>query len=385
MAVKQNISFTPLCILWGMKRRKKNPAAVALGRLGGKNSRKNLSDQEKAELGRRAVLARWERYWKEHPEQAKASEARRRRRAAKIAIAVLCLCIARPADGQGRITAVVNSATFGPDIAFSSIISIFGERLSNFTGPLTAPPVPTVLGDTKVQLCNLSGQGTKLTSCLPLGMLYVSSSQINAIVPDGPTSILEQWSGQLQVIASNVPTEFFSVKVDPVAPGIYREGFDCSFPNTCALAASADAQHQMARGAIVDQAGHLVSSTNPILAHQIYSAYMTGLGIPNNPGGARQGSPYFFGLENGPNGTGADVSYAGPAPGFPGLYQVNFSLPQDLRRIFGDGINLPICSTLTTDLKAELDFQVTNGSFIATRDAVKIPILVHPNELDCTR
>ena len=38
---------------------KKNPAAVSLGRKGGKNSRKNLTEEQAAELGRKAALARW--------------------------------------------------------------------------------------------------------------------------------------------------------------------------------------------------------------------------------------------------------------------------------------------------------------------------------------
>jgi hypothetical protein len=38
---------------------KKNAAAVALGRKGGKNSRKNLTDVEKRELAQRAADARW--------------------------------------------------------------------------------------------------------------------------------------------------------------------------------------------------------------------------------------------------------------------------------------------------------------------------------------
>jgi hypothetical protein len=38
---------------------RKNAAAVALGRRGGKNSRKNLSEEQKRELGQRAAAARW--------------------------------------------------------------------------------------------------------------------------------------------------------------------------------------------------------------------------------------------------------------------------------------------------------------------------------------
>jgi hypothetical protein len=39
--------------------KKKNPAAVALGRKGGKRSRVNLTPEERTELARRAAAARW--------------------------------------------------------------------------------------------------------------------------------------------------------------------------------------------------------------------------------------------------------------------------------------------------------------------------------------
>jgi hypothetical protein len=39
--------------------RTKNPAAVVLGRVGGKNSRTYLEPKERSELGRRAAQARW--------------------------------------------------------------------------------------------------------------------------------------------------------------------------------------------------------------------------------------------------------------------------------------------------------------------------------------
>ncbi|MGB7720692.1 MAG: hypothetical protein WBL65_12380 [Bryobacteraceae bacterium] len=39
--------------------KKKNPAAVALGRKGGKKSRINLTPEQRTELARRAAMARW--------------------------------------------------------------------------------------------------------------------------------------------------------------------------------------------------------------------------------------------------------------------------------------------------------------------------------------
>ena len=43
------------------KKKKKNPAAVALGRKGGKTRAKNLSAEELSEAGRKAVQARWKK------------------------------------------------------------------------------------------------------------------------------------------------------------------------------------------------------------------------------------------------------------------------------------------------------------------------------------
>ena len=41
------------------KRKRKNPAAVALGRRGGARSRINLTPEQRTELARRAAAARW--------------------------------------------------------------------------------------------------------------------------------------------------------------------------------------------------------------------------------------------------------------------------------------------------------------------------------------
>jgi hypothetical protein len=43
------------------KKTRKNPAAVALGRKGGRNSRVNLTPEQRTELAQRAAAARWEK------------------------------------------------------------------------------------------------------------------------------------------------------------------------------------------------------------------------------------------------------------------------------------------------------------------------------------
>ena len=39
--------------------KKKNKHAAAMGKIGGKNSRKNMSRQAATEMGRKAAMARW--------------------------------------------------------------------------------------------------------------------------------------------------------------------------------------------------------------------------------------------------------------------------------------------------------------------------------------
>jgi len=57
--VCQACFFTALCIYLERMAKKKNPAAVALGRRGGKNSRVNLTPKKRTELARKAAAARW--------------------------------------------------------------------------------------------------------------------------------------------------------------------------------------------------------------------------------------------------------------------------------------------------------------------------------------
>jgi hypothetical protein len=61
---------TAVHIIIGMadKRKRKNPAAVALGRRGGARSRVNLPPEQKTALARKAADARWAKTRKEQAE-----------------------------------------------------------------------------------------------------------------------------------------------------------------------------------------------------------------------------------------------------------------------------------------------------------------------------
>ena len=52
-------SAVHILILMAEKRKRKNPAAVALGRRGGARSRVNLTPTQRTALGRKGAAARW--------------------------------------------------------------------------------------------------------------------------------------------------------------------------------------------------------------------------------------------------------------------------------------------------------------------------------------
>lgn len=65
----------------------------------------------------------------------------------------------------------------------------------------------------------------------------------------------------------------------------------------------------------LNQDSSLNSEANPALRGSIVTLYSTGMGLPENPAGVLIGS------------TAADLLYAGDAPGFPGITQLNIQLP----------------------------------------------------------
>jgi hypothetical protein len=62
-SLSRGLYSTPLCITLkgrlSLMAKRKNPAAVALGRKGGKNSRANLTPEQRKALARKAAAARW--------------------------------------------------------------------------------------------------------------------------------------------------------------------------------------------------------------------------------------------------------------------------------------------------------------------------------------
>jgi uncharacterized protein (TIGR03437 family) len=172
---------------------------------------------------------------------------------------------------------VVNGATFTPGIAPGGVASIFGTGLS---------------GMDKSTTVDMDG--------IAMRVLFATPFQINAEIP-----LMMAPGVHILRIQSAYGMLQQNVTVSAVAPGIFLIG-------------------NPPVGAITDQNFNLVGPSNPLPRGQALVIFATGLGAVTQSGQlSRTTAPVTVSL----NGSELPVSFAGLAPGFVGLYQVNVTIP----------------------------------------------------------
>jgi uncharacterized protein (TIGR03437 family) len=182
-----------------------------------------------------------------------------------------------PQEASFTAGAVVNAATFTSGIAPGGIMALFGTGLSA-TGS-----VPTVDMD-----------GTIAT------VLWASAFQINAQVPPD----IAPGVHTLRVRSAYGAAQQ-SVSVSAVAPAIF-------------MMASPSA------GAVLNQDFSMNGPANPLPRGQVLLVYATGLGAVTKQGQLSVTAAPVTALINGQE---LAVDFAGLAPGYVGLYQVNVRIP----------------------------------------------------------
>jgi uncharacterized protein (TIGR03437 family) len=135
----------------------------------------------------------------------------------------------------------------------------------------------------------------------PATLFYTSATQINALAPSstpaGAATVTVKSAGLVVVGASTT--------VQPVVPGLFT------------LAGG--------HAAVLNQDFSVNSAANPAAAGSIIAAYLTGLGAVD---ATMPFSPVTAPVTATIGSTPATVQFAGLAPGYPGLYQVNIQVPQ---------------------------------------------------------
>jgi uncharacterized protein (TIGR03437 family) len=203
-------------------------------------------------------------------------------------------------------TGIVNAASFSPftaGVSDGEYLALFGNNLA--PSPASAPSLPlqTMLNGVQVTI-----NGT------PVPINYVSSGQLDVVVPLGNTFSV----AQIQVINNGVASNIVTELVNATTPGVFTSSYGLGY-------------------AIVEHAdGSLVSPTSPAQPGETVVAYASGLGTvyPTVPdGSAAPGDPLSVtsnAITVNIGGIPAPVtqySFTGLAPGFAGLYQVNVTIP----------------------------------------------------------
>jgi uncharacterized protein (TIGR03437 family) len=204
---------------------------------------------------------------------------------------------------------IVNAAdNQSGQLAPNAIGTIYGTNLAYSTAALTQDDIhggvlPIMLGDSET---------TVLVDNSPAALFYVSPTQINFLVPPnllpGPVSVyvdVDSWRGPL-----------IQLTLAPAAPGL----FQLDVHNVVATHAD----------------GSVLTPSSPAKPGDVVVLWATGLGQtappPENFQLPMAAAPLAVGanlsiLLDGVEVSPSAIDYAGQAPGFAGLYQINFTLP----------------------------------------------------------
>jgi uncharacterized protein (TIGR03437 family) len=232
-----------------------------------------------------------------------------------LALAVLCAGAARGAGPSYSAAGIVNASSFGPGpFAPGSVMSIFGAGLARSTyaiqnsdlvacGAISGHCLPPELNFARVYVQDQ-----------PVGMLFVSPSQINFVLPgvELPGDVT------VRVVTEGISGPYITVTLVPAAPALFPQG------SGYAIATSA-----------VNQ---LLTAANPAHAGDTIVIYLTGLGV-TTPNPSASEIPNYAALMIPATlsslrvtlaGAAVDptlIKYAGLTPGSAGLYQINLYIP----------------------------------------------------------
>jgi uncharacterized protein (TIGR03437 family) len=211
---------------------------------------------------------------------------------------------------------VVNAASYRQALAPGAIFSIFGTGLATGTEAAGALPLPTTLAAAQV-----------LFDGKPTALFYASPTQINAQVP---FELAGAATTQLQVSATGSLSPPVVVPLSPAAPGVFTVSQDGK--------GSAVVLHGLTSAP--------VTTANPAKPSEVLTLFATGLGaVQPSVSTGRPALPQPLSETTNPvaitvGSAPARVLFSGLAPGFVGLYQINFEVP--VGSTLGDAVTLNV-------------------------------------------
>jgi uncharacterized protein (TIGR03437 family) len=202
---------------------------------------------------------------------------------------------------------IVNAAGMAPitnSVAPGEYVTLYGSGLAPSTRRAKRAPFPMQLGGVQVKVNNR-----------PAAIYYVSPGQISVLVPYATTEPYATF----QVINNGTASNAVTVYTNNTAPGVFSLDVTGYGP-----------------GAVLRQNNTVISSSNPAHVGEVIQIFLTGLGAvsPAVPDGTASPSPpskVTADILVNVDGINAPVKFAGLAPQFVGLYQVNAQVPQGVR------------------------------------------------------
>jgi uncharacterized protein (TIGR03437 family) len=201
--------------------------------------------------------------------------------------------ILKPGPTIARVLPAAASL-FPLSVAPGMIVAVYGISLAVDIDSALGFPLPLQLSDAKV-----------LVNGTPIPLFYASSGQVNALIPDDATGLVKLG------IQNGAGSHTVNVFVEAAVPAIFTQDNSGKGP-----AAALSGKNNM-----------LVTTGNPMHAGEYLELFLTGLGLTTN-----RNSLDFANQQPTVTISGKDcpVSYAGRAPGWPGLDQINCLVPAGL-------------------------------------------------------
>jgi uncharacterized protein (TIGR03437 family) len=206
--------------------------------------------------------------------------------------------------------AVESAAAPSSAVAPDSLASLYGANLAPGIAQASAQPLPLTLGGVTLSVTDAAGVGR----AAPL--FYVAPGQIDFVVPDGTSP------GLATLVVSG---QTFTCAVQPVVPTVFSmNGAGSGVAAATAIMVQAADPSLQTSVPVFRCAGSSCASA-PIVLGAGTSVYVSffGTGIRNRSSLTNVAATV--------NGIGVPVLYAGPAPGYTGLDQVNVGLVLSLR------------------------------------------------------